>query len=64
MAAKLLQSADPIPQRPEIFIVECQSPNVLIKLDGMPQANFRLFRAARDARVAGKVECDHRNFGM
>jgi hypothetical protein len=30
----------------------------------MPQANFRLFHAARDARVAGKAESDHGNFGM
>jgi hypothetical protein len=58
MAAKLLQSADPIPQRPEIFIVNRQSPNVLIKLNGMPQASFCLLHAARDARVAGKIESD------
>jgi hypothetical protein len=25
----------------------------------MPQASFRLFHAARDARVAGKVELNH-----
>ena len=29
--------------------------NALIKRDGMPQANFRLFHASRDARVAGQV---------
>jgi len=27
-------------------------------------ANFRLFHAARDARVVGKVESDHGNLGM
>ena len=64
MAAKLLQSADPIPQRPEIFIVNRQSPNVLIKLNGMPQASFCLLHAARDAPVAGEAESDHGNFGM
>jgi hypothetical protein len=61
---RLLQASDPIPQRPEIFIVNRQSTNVFIKRDGMPQANFRLFHAARDARVAGKAESDHGNFGM
>jgi hypothetical protein len=60
----LLQASDPIPQRAEIFIVKRQSTNVFIKLDGMPQANFRLFHAARDARVAGKVESDQGDFGM
>jgi hypothetical protein len=37
--AKLLQTGNPIPQGPEVFIVECQSPNVFI--DGMPQSNLR-----------------------
>jgi hypothetical protein len=64
MAAKLLQSADPIPQRPEIFIVNRQSPNVLIKPNGTPQPTFRPFHAACDARITGKVESDHRNLGM
>ena len=30
----------------------------------MPQANFRLFHAARDACIAGKVESDHGILGM
>ena len=52
------------PTRAQIFIVERQSTNVFIKLDGMLQALFRLFHAARDARVAGKAESDHGNLGM
>ena len=35
-----LQTSNPIPQGPKVFIVECQSPNLLIKLDGMPRPNF------------------------
>ena len=30
----------------------------------MPQLSFRLFHAARDARITGKVERDHGNVGM
>jgi hypothetical protein len=60
----LLQASDPIPQGLQIVIVYRQSPNVLIKLDRMLEALFRLFHAARDARVAGKAESDHGNFGM
>ena len=45
-------------------MIEHQSPNVLFKLDGMPQSNFRLLKSARDACVARKVECDHGNLGM
>lgn len=30
----------------------------------MPQSNLRLLNAARDARVAGKLEGDHGNLGM
>jgi hypothetical protein len=60
----LVQICDPIPQGLQIFIVKRQFSNVLIKRDGMPQANFRLFHAARDARVAGKAESDHGNFGL
>ena len=60
----LLQARDPIPQWLEIFIVDRQFPNVLIKVDRMPHALFRLFHAARDARIAGKVEGDHGNLGM
>jgi hypothetical protein len=61
---RLFQTADPVPKGLQIFIVKRQFSNVLIKRDGMPQANFRLFHAARDARVAGKAESDHGNFGM
>jgi hypothetical protein len=56
--------ASQFPQRAEIFIVNRQSPNVLIKLNGMPQASFCLLHAASDARVAGKAERDHGNLGM
>lgn len=30
----------------------------------MPQASFRLFHAAHDARIAGKIEGDHGNLWM
>ena len=60
----LLQASDPIPQGLQIFIVERQSANVFIKFDGVSKALFRLFHAARDARVAGEVERDHGNLGM
>ena len=54
----LLQTADPVPQGLQIFIVERQFPNVLIKMDRMPQVLFRLFHAARDARITGEIEGD------
>ena len=46
----------------QIFI-ERQSTNAVIKLDGMPEALFRLLQAARDARVAGKIEDDQATLG-
>ena len=60
----LLQASDPIPQRSQIFIVERQYPNALIKLDRIPKALFRLLNATGDTCVAGQVECDHCNPGM
>ena len=60
----LLRTSDPIPQGLQIFIVDRQFPHVLIKIDRMSKALFRLFHAARDARVAGQVECDHGNLGV
>ena len=39
-------------------VVERQPPNVLIKIVGMQQPNFRLLHAARDTRVACEVESD------
>ena len=42
-----------------IYSLDCtECPNVLIKIDCMPQASFCL-HPARDARVTGKVEGDH-----
>jgi len=58
MPSALLQIGDPIPQGLQIFIVDGQFPNALIKLDGMPQANFRILEAACDTRVAGQFERD------
>ena len=58
------RNRDPIPQGLQIVIVDRQFPNLLIKLNGMPQANFRLLNAASDARVARRIECDHGNLGM
>jgi hypothetical protein len=52
------QSADPIPQGSKVFVVERHKPNVFIKIDGLPQPDFRLFHAPGDARVAGEVESD------
>jgi len=45
-------------------VVERQFSNILIKIDGMAKALFRLFHASRDAGVAGKDERNHGNFGM
>ena len=61
-----MQSAigKPIPQWLEILIAKRQQPAVLIKLDGLPQADFRLLNAARDACAAGEVECDHGALGV
>ena len=61
---ELLQSADPIPQGSKVFVVERHKPNVFIKIDGLPQPNFRLFRTSGDARVAGEVESDYGTLGM
>jgi hypothetical protein len=58
-----MQVSNPIPQRAQILIVERQFANVIIKLDRMPQVSFRIFHPARDACVAGKVECDNGNLG-
>ena len=52
------------PQGLQIVIVDRQFPNLLIKLNGMPQANFRLLNAAGDARVARRIECGHGNLGL
>ena len=54
----LLQSADPIPQWSKIFVVERRQPNVFIKIDGMPQPNFRFLHAPRGTSVARDVESD------
>jgi hypothetical protein len=52
----LLRASDPIPNGSQIFIVERQSANVLIKLDRIPQALLGVLHATGGARVAGKVE--------
>ena len=43
----------------QILIIERQCKNVFIKIDRIPEAFFRLFHAARNARITGKVENDH-----
>jgi hypothetical protein len=43
----------------QILIIERQCTNVFIKIDRIPEAFFRLFHAARNARITGKVENDH-----
>ena len=52
----LLEASDPVPQGLKIFIVERKSANGFIKIHRMPEALFRLFRAARDARITGEIE--------
>jgi len=51
----LFRTADPIPQRSQIFVVERQYPNVLIKLDRIPKALLGVLHATGDARVAGRL---------
>ena len=48
----------------QILIIERQCTNVFIKIDRIPEAFFRLFHAARNARITGKVESNHGNLGM
>jgi hypothetical protein len=43
----------------QILIIERQCTNVFIKIDRIPEAFFRLFHAARNARITDKVENDH-----
>ena len=52
------QPADPIPQGLQIVVVKRQSANAFIKIDRMSEALFRLFHAARDARITGELEGD------
>jgi hypothetical protein len=54
----LLQTANPIPQGPKIFIGDRQGSKAPIKINGLPQTSFRFLDAGSDARVAGKVEGD------
>jgi hypothetical protein len=55
----LFRASDPIPQGLQIFILERQSSNALIKFDRMPESFLRLFEPARDSRVARKIELKH-----
>ena len=48
--------SDPVPQSSEIFVIEGQTPNVFIKIDGMLQSCFGLLHVTRDTRIAGEIE--------
>jgi hypothetical protein len=48
----------------QIFIIARQCRNLFIKIDRRPEASFGLINAARNARITGKVENDHGNFGI
>jgi hypothetical protein len=52
------------PEGSKDFVVEGQPPNVFIKIDGLPQPDFRLFHTSGDARVAGEVESDQGTLGV
>jgi hypothetical protein len=49
---------DPIPYGPEIFVIEGQTSNVVIKIDSLLQSCFGLLHVARDTGVAGEIELD------
>ena len=51
---------DPIPKGPKVFVIERQPHNFLVKIDGMPQAYFRLLNAAHHTRVTCEIESDQR----
>jgi hypothetical protein len=44
-----------IPQGLQIVVIKGQSAKVFIEIDRASEALFRLFHAARDARITGKL---------
>ena len=58
-----MQVSNPIPQGSEIFIVERQFPNILIKLDRIAKALLGVLHATGDACIAGQVESLMATFG-